>query len=149
MAGELGVEHHVGIAQQGAKVARSSTELERRLQSERELALERRDRDGSPEQLPELEREVGLVTGALAGVEQRAAELIVALDQVVHHDTLLVLEKVRAERQERLRRQEEGGEAAGRLPGALTPTGQRLRELYDRLGELEDTIGAVRSRLGC
>lgn len=126
-----------------APVVRESSDWQRRLQQELELAMSRRDHDG-PLSLPEVLRELDMVTGALAGVEQRAAELVVQLRDVADPELTLRLEKMAAERAAAIREERDSNSVEGTIGWPRTQVGQRLRQLHQPLAELEEALAVTR-----
>lgn len=120
------------MRREGAVAKRPASELEDRVMRERELESERRlsASSRSPEELGEVDRELTMLRGALAGVQQRVAELCVRVEPVLRE-----------------------------LPGPVPPQpfepgfpvetdlGRRLADVRRQLGELEQLAGVTVSRL--
>lgn len=108
-----------------------------KLLSQERRALSETDRElGSPEQIPDLMRELVMVDGALQSVEKRAAELVARLEPVLT-DPDSVLKAASAQRAER---------GADMAPQSYLA--RRAAGFQERLGALEVLLEVVTNRLG-
>lgn len=108
---------------------RGRSELQERLMRQLEETTEMK-RSGSPEDMPEIERELVIIEGALQGVEQRVAEALAHLRRVIPD---MHLEKAIHAEPGQLRQ-------AGPLE---THYGRRLSRVSQRLSEVEAMLGVI------
>lgn len=118
----------------GAVMARSRSDLQRRIAEEIEMGSERRQKlmGGGPDEMPDVWRELLTLQGALMGVEQRIANLAGVLRPVIPDHTV---NSLLGEGAERLARPTEEEPA--------TEVGARLRAMRDLVSEFEDSLSVL------
>lgn len=118
---------------------RTLTDLQVRIQSESDIQIETMEgrRSGSPEELPEIERELTMLTGAMEGLYQRLGALAAVLTPVLDpgtHEYLMT-------------------QGQGRPLGSasdfeiVTPVGQHIAKISMAIGQCEDALGALVARV--
>lgn len=116
-----------------ASGAVATTELRRRIdETRKEDAALRESRDIDPPSMPQVERELTLVVGIMSGVEQAVARLIVKIEPVCGQAPPLMEAK-------RSREEKEWPVTA--------QIAVRLREVYDRLNEIETQVSIAAARV--
>lgn len=116
--------------ERGLDVAvRAQTDMQRRLEQALSEHAEVRMsvRNGGPDDLPEVERELTMCSGAIHGVQQRVADLAARLMPVMPGDGLT-----------RLLKDIEPGSSLE--PDTQTEVGQRLRSLQRQMSEIETVL---------
>lgn len=93
------------------------------------MAVRRERRDEAPDRVPEIDREITMIQGALQGIEQRVGELAAALHPVLDPKTWAALTHGDIERMA--------------VSDELAPTteyGERLRRIQYEISALEATL---------
>lgn len=109
--------------------ARPQSDLQRRIEQAQAEGMERRtkSRNGGPEDMSEVDRELTMASGAIQGVQQRLAELAVKLGPVMPGDTLSRLQR--------------GDDTLARQEFEIaTEVGQRVRSLTMEISEIEHAL---------
>lgn len=70
--------------------ARPQTHIQSRIEQETAIRMESHEK-GSPDAMPEIEREITMAMGAVHGVEQRLGELVAKLRPVLDEKTWMTL----------------------------------------------------------
>lgn len=110
-----------------ATAARPMTGMEERLASARAEADERRmeQRHGSPESLPEVDRQIQILSGAVESLRARTADLIARLGPVYANDLMMAKGVERSQLD---------------TPPIQTEVGQRLDSLYREVLDITDAV---------